>query len=71
MLWLAGIIGSLIGTVVTLILQRMLFASGTLRIDRTDPDKDVYRIDLNSLDNLHKKKRITLKVDPYADLSQK
>lgn len=68
-MWLASIIGALVGVVVTLIFQR-LFASGTLRIDRTDPEKDVYRIDLNSLNNLHKKKCIVLKVDPYADLSQ-
>ena len=70
-MWLVGIVGVVIGAVVTLIFQRMFFASGTLRIDRTDPDKDVYRIDLDRLDNLHKKKRITLKVDPHADLSQK
>ena len=71
MWWLAGIVGAVIGTVVTLVFQHMLYANGTLLIDRTDPDRDVYRIDLDSLDNLPKKKRITLKVNPYADLSQK
>jgi hypothetical protein len=70
MTWLAGVIGALIGTVVTLIMQYMLFSNGTLRIDRTDPEKDTYRIELNRLDNLHKKKRIVLKVDPNANLSQ-
>lgn len=70
MYWLAGVIGALIGTVVTLIMQRMLFSNGTLRIDRMNPEKDVYRIDLDRLDNLHKKKHIVLKVDPNANLSQ-
>lgn len=68
-MWLVGIAGVLIGVVVTLIFQR-LFTNGTLLIDRTDPEKDVYRIDLNSLYNLHKKRHVTLKVNPNADLSQ-
>lgn len=70
MLWLIGIVGSLIGSALTVIVFYSLFTDGTLRIDRTDPEKDIYRIDLNSLDNLHKKRRVVLKVDPNADLSQ-
>ena len=70
MLWLIGIVGSLIGSALTVVVFYSLFTDGTLRIDRTDPEKDIYRIDLNSLDNLHKKRRVVLKVDPNADLSQ-
>lgn len=45
---------------------------GTLKIDTSDPNKDVYRIDLgNELANLGTKKRVVLNVDPNADLSQK
>lgn len=43
---------------------------GVLRIDRSNPDKDVYRIEIDDLDTLAKKRRVVLKVDPNADLSQ-
>ena len=71
MWWIAGIIGSLIGTVVTLVLHNMIFTVGTLRIDHSNPEKDTYRFDLGNLDALNKRKRITLKIDHNADLSQK
>lgn len=44
---------------------------GTLKIDHSDPEKDIYRIDINDLDKLSKKKLIILKIDNNADLSQK
>ena len=44
---------------------------GTLKIDHSDPEKDIYRIDINDLDKLSKKKLIVLKVNNNADLSQK
>ena len=71
MTWLAGIIGAVVGSIVTIIFHHMFFTSGTLRIDRTDPDKEIYRIELGDLNKLSKKRRITLKVDNNADLSQK
>lgn len=44
---------------------------GTLKIDNSDPEKDRYLFDLgDNLDKLSKKKRIILKVDNNADLSQ-
>ena len=70
-MWLAGVIGSLVGAVVTIIFHRIFFTSGTLRIDRTNPDKEIYRLDIGDLGRLSKKRRITLKVDKNADLSQK
>ena len=45
--------------------------SGTLRIDRSNPEKDVYRFDVDDLNKLPKKKFILLAVDKNADLSQK
>lgn len=44
--------------------------SGTLRIDHSNPEKDVYRIDIYDLDELSNKKEIILKVDNNAHLSQ-
>ena len=48
-----------------------LFVDGTLRIDHSNPEKDVYRFDIDDLDSLCKKKRIIIRVDNRADLSQK
>lgn len=71
MIWLASIIGAAIGAIVTMIFHGGAFATGTLRIDRSNPEKDIYRIDINDLDSLNKKSRVVLKVDHNADLSQK
>ena len=46
-------------------------ATGTLRIDHTNPTKDVYRFEIDDLDRIKSKKRVVLKVDNNADLSQK
>lgn len=35
---------------------------GTLLIDTTDPNKDIYRLELDTLDGLEKKKSVILKV---------
>ena len=43
---------------------------GTLRIDHSNPEKDVYRFDIGDFDSLSKKKKIILNVDNNADLSQ-
>lgn len=47
-------------------------SDGTLRIDSSNPDKDIYRLDLgDDLDKIGSKSKISLKIDPEADLSQK
>lgn len=46
-------------------------SSGVLKIDHSNPEKDVYRFDVDNLDKLSKKRRIVLRVDNNADLSQK
>ena len=65
------ILCSLIGSVITWIIFSCKTAYGTLRIDHSNPEKDVYRFDVDDIDKLSKKKRIVLKVDNNADLSQK
>lgn len=45
-------------------------AVGTLYIDRSNPEKDVYQIAIDDLDKLSRKKRIVLYVDNNAHLSQ-
>lgn len=46
--------------------------NGTLQIDTSDPNKDIYRLDLDvDLDKLATQKTVTLIVNPSANLSQK
>lgn len=68
--WLLFLVGIIIGILIAL-LTVLLSNSGTLRIDHSNPEKDLYRFDIDNLDELSRRKRIVLKVDNHADLSQK
>jgi len=70
MQYLIFLIGVLIGVVICRIVCLGITADGVLRIDHSDPEIDKYRLDVDALDMLSKKKRIVLKVDNNADLSQ-
>lgn len=68
------ILGLIIGGVIVRILDIRQTSTGTLLIDHSNPEKDIYQININNLDDLSKKKRVVLKVDNYAtltDISQK
>lgn len=67
---ICGGVGFIAGVLTTNIVSRLKPKAGTLRIDHSNPEKDVYRFEIDDLDNLSKKKHIVLKVDNYADLSQ-
>ena len=69
--WLCWGLGVLVGVAVTNVLWIVCSGHGILKIDKTNPEKDIYRLDINDLDALSRKKRILLKVDARADLSQK
>lgn len=43
--------------------------SGVLRIDHSNPEKDVYRFEIDKIEKLSKKHVIMLKVDNKANLS--
>ena len=69
---LVAMAGIAIGMFVSYMVLIGKTAYGTLRIDHTNPEKDLYRIDINgNFDNISKEKRIVLKVDNDANLSQK
>ena len=68
--WLVFVLGLVVGSIVVNIIWNLNQSSGVLKIDQSNPEKDIYRIELDSLDNLSKKKRISLKVDAKANLSQ-
>lgn len=65
------ILGVITYAIVATIYDCFRYGWGTLKIDHSNPEKDVYRIDIEDLDKLDKKKRVILKVDHQADLSQK
>ena len=71
MLWIiigCTIGGVLIGIGISRARQKPV---GTLRIDHFNPEKDIYRFEIDNLDALNKKSKIVLRVDHHADLSQK
>lgn len=68
--WSAALITAVACLVFNFIYLR-LFTDGTLQIDTSNPGKDVYKIVINDLDSLSKKKRIVIKVDTDVDLSHK
>ena len=61
---------SFVSSIVTMIVMYLTSARGTLRIDRSNAEKDVYRIESNNLEDLSRKKRVILDVDNSAILSQ-
>lgn len=65
-----GMVIAFVASVITSVIYHHRTAEGTLKIDRTNPEKDIYRLDIDDLDNLATKKRIVLNIDPNADLSQ-
>lgn len=65
------LMGVFIGALMTSIMRDIRAGSGTLRVDHSNPEKDVYRLEVDDLDKLDKKKRLNLKIDHHANLSQK
>lgn len=64
----AGVVeGLLLATAIGRLMRK---TAGVLKIDHSNPEKDVYRFEIADLDGLSKKKHIVLRVDNSADLSQ-
>lgn len=63
-------VGVFVGSIIYAIIQSVSMAHGTLRIDHSDPEKDIYRLEIGDLDKLNKKRYVELKIDHHADLSQ-
>ena len=70
--YLFAVVAVLVGSIISSIIFSIRYRkAGTLRIDHSNPEKDVYRIEIDDLDGLSKKKHVILKVDNNANLSQK
>ena len=68
LLWF--ILGVLAEAIFASIYESFISARGTMRIDHNNPEKDLYRIEIDDLDKIKSKKIITLKIDHNAYLSQ-
>ena len=66
-----NVLGVAEGVACTLALSKLMRKTeGVLRIDHSNPEKDLYRFEIADLNGLSTKKHIVLKVDNYATLSQ-
>ena len=70
-MWLFYLLGIIVGVILSYIAHTTFGCFGVIKIDHSDPGKDIYRLELKELDDLPKRKYIVLKVDNNADLSQK
>ena len=68
LLWFAG--GVLIGILLAFVRSKLTTKKGYLLMDESDPDKPIWRIDLNNLLDDNTKKFI-LEIKRDVDLSQK
>ena len=57
------------GLSLTMIFKLTRSTTGKFLIDSSDPEKDVFRLDLDKLEDVYKKKVIELKIVRNADLS--
>ena len=64
------ILGIIAGLATAGLYLTLTSATGVLRIDRSNPNKDRYRFDIDDIDILNRKKRVLLSIDTNADLSQ-
>lgn len=63
------------GIIIGLILANLMVwnpwtATGVMRVDHTNPDKDSYLLEIDDLDQLNHKKRIIIAIDHNANLSR-
>lgn len=63
------LLGCVCGAIIGVIIAR-LRPYGVIKIDTSNPEKDLYKLEIKDLDGLPKKKRIVLKIDTRAKLSQ-
>lgn len=68
--YLAFLAGVAFGALISEVIWCIQSARGTLKIDMNNPEKDVYRIDIDNLDVLSKKKKLVCDIEKGVDLSQ-
>jgi hypothetical protein len=68
---LVAVIAALVGYLAAVANVYFTIFAGTLKIDSSNPEKDVYRFDIEKFDRIEKRNFILLQIDRNADLSQK
>ena len=64
-----------VGIIIGLLLANLMIwnpwtATGVLRVDHSDPEKDSYLFEVDDIDKLDNKRRMIIKIDHKADLSR-
>ena len=67
MIYFAG--GFIMGIGIALIINKLKTVDGVFKIDHSNPEKDIYRLDLENI-ILDGKTKLVLKVDHHANLTQ-
>ena len=68
--FIAYFVGIVLSCTTTILLMRWRTGTGTLKIDRSNPEKDTYRFYIDDLDQINKKKKLIVKIEHDVDLSQ-
>ena len=63
-------LGIIIGSIMTRLILQVSSAKAVLRIDHSNPEKDIYRLDLDNVCNMNKK-TLLLKIDHHANFTNK
>ena len=66
--WFIG--GFFLGLLIESVIIRIKKKDGTLRIDTTNPEKDIYRLEIDNLDVIPKQNQLVLRVDSTSFLTQ-
>ena len=64
-------LGLVIGAAVATLFMLFTSGHGTLHIDHSNPEKDVYNFEIDRVDNLNKKKRFIMQIEHHTDITQK
>lgn len=64
------IMGIVFGSIITNLIYLRERTYGTLRIDHSNPNKDLYRFEIDEIEKLSAKEKLVLKIDNSANLSQ-
>lgn len=64
------ILGVVLGSIITNLFLNVVSAKATLEIDNFNPDKDLYRFNVNNINDLNTRKYLRLKIVHNADLSR-
>ena len=64
-------IGLILGSITTILFICRKCGVGALKIDHSNPEKDLYRFEIDEIEDLSERRVLILKIDNNADLSQK